>query len=257
MSKLLVSVRNVQEVDLVTGQHQVDVIDVKEPDRGALGFVENPRLCDILRRIPSTRWSSVAMGELNEWIAKWGSESVTNSNEYATSVLGKLSCPPPKFAKLGLSHVSSNGAGDWVFAWQSWASLLPKGTRPVGVAYADHEHCSAPSIVEVIRASAKLNCPFVLIDTFDKTLGSVFDLIPMGELRNHLSLIRALNMRSVLAGSVSVENLGSAFELCPDIIAVRGAVCAGARTSTITRRSLNEFVNVFQAEKKTRRIETM
>src|SRR5437879_5820555 len=84
MTELLVSVRSVAEAEaaLLGG---ADLIDVKEPERGALGRAKGATIAAVLRRISRRRPVSAALGELADF-----------------------SCPYPG---AGLAYVKSGLAG--------------------------------------------------------------------------------------------------------------------------------------------------
>ena len=151
MAKLLVSVRNAAEAqDALFGG--ADLIDVKEPARGALGAADASVIAEVARAVGSRRPVSAALGELVE---------------------GHRLEPTPglRFAKLGLAGCARRN--DWIARWRHALGDFPPGVTPVAVAYADWPTADAPDPWAVLSAARSLGCTAMLIDTFDKTAGSL------------------------------------------------------------------------------------
>src|SRR5947209_7136474 len=67
--RLLVSVRNVSEAEAALAGG-CDVLDIKEPGRGAMGMADLATIADIVRRVRDTDAAipmSVALGEVMDW----------------------------------------------------------------------------------------------------------------------------------------------------------------------------------------------
>jgi uncharacterized protein (UPF0264 family) len=100
--------------------------------------------------------------------------------------------------------------------------------------YADWRTAQAPSPDSILEAAVDLGCPALLIDTYDKTAGNLFDHWPAADLAQFVRRVREHNISAVLAGSLSGAAFDRAVELQPDIVAVRGAACDGDRRGSIS-----------------------
>ena len=211
MAKLLVSVRSAVEAQAAVAGGAA-IVDVKEPSRGPLGQAQ----CSVWRAVrdvvPPSIPVSVALGELNEW---FGADPPEVANG-AWSGIG--------FRKLGLA----NAGPDWCDRWRDLRLRLGGSgcADPawVAVVYVDWQSARAPDPDAVIRAAAELDeCRGVLFDTWDKSRRTYID----HTWKPRIAQIRDSGRLVALAGGVDIEAIARLAPLEPDIVAVRGAACAG------------------------------
>lgn len=226
MTKLLISVRNVEEARMLP-VGQIGIIDVKEPRRGPLGSADLKTISRVHQAFEMSTPISAALGELVDC---------------EPERLKRL--PPIQFAKFGLSRMRA--VGNWKSRWLNCISQLPEATQPVAVIYADWRTCGAPSPDEVVSAAIEGSCRAILIDTFEKTKGSLFDWLTLDELQRITQRVRTTKAIWVLAGGLrSRIELQKSLRLGPDLIGVRGAVCNDDRASGISSARLAEFLRQF------------
>jgi uncharacterized protein (UPF0264 family) len=197
-------------------------VDMKDPSHGAL------------QPTPSAVWNSVgrhpgyqlsvALGELVD-APQWNLEDLPSAIS---------------FVKIGLSKVEQTA--DWESRWLNWCDSLSPHFKPVVVAYADHRHCGAPPPQDLLKLSAKASFGGFLIDTYDKSRGSVFSHADAAEVTSWLTAAREMRLTTVLGGSLRQENVSMALECRPDVIAVRGAVTEGARSAGINKQRVIELL---------------
>src|SRR5689334_2536409 len=148
---LLVSVRNELEARTAL-ESGADLIDVKEPNRGALGAADYDAIKSIVRVVNGQAPVSAALGELIDHMRN-------NS-------IGRIKLPGGvALFKLGLA--GCNQIQDWQSHWNSvLASVcaLANGAniQPVAVAYADWRAAHAPSPDHVLEAAVNVGCPALL-----------------------------------------------------------------------------------------------
>jgi len=227
MTKLLISVRDAEEAVIAT-KYAIDVLDVKDPEAGALGAVNEATLRKIVSEVSGSFVKSVALGELRDF-------QPTISGELLSHF---------QLVKIGLAGMAN--IADWQTAWQDFASSLPSNCRPVCVAYLDAELAQAPPLAEVFQlAKANLRSP-LLIDTFEKSNGGLVERLGGDQLRMLVHVARDRGVTELaLAGSVLLEHLPTLLECKPDYIGVRGAVCAKGREQLDSDR-LREFWEAWQ-----------
>jgi uncharacterized protein (UPF0264 family) len=220
MTQLLVSVRDAAEarVALAAG---AAIIDIKEPDRGALGAADATSIADVVREVDGRVRVSAALGELAQW----------ESADLETAAFETQLAPGLSFAKLGLAGCAA--LPDWRQRWSAAVGCFPGGIAPVAVVYADWLAAAAPPPADVLRQARPLGCRAVLVDTFNKRSGGLFDHWPEPDLGLFLAAVRDARLLTVLAGSLNVSTIPRAITLRPDYIAVRGAACQGSRAGTI------------------------
>ena len=206
MTGLLVSVRSADEA-IRAAAGGATVIDVKEPDAGALGRAPLSVWRDVRRAVAPHIPVSVALGELTEWCG------------------GRGPIVPPEafdglaFCKIGLAHAGP----DWRDEWRSLRDRLPTGRcHWVSVVYVDWETADAPSPAEILAVAASTpGLAGVLIDTFDKSRAVLLD----AEWLAWTIRVKAAGLKLAIAGGLTAETIGHLASFAPDLIAVRGAAC--------------------------------
>ena len=235
MTQLLVSVRNVDEA-ITAAEGGADIIDVKEPFHGSLGCAAPEvilAIADAVKRIKGVKPPlSLALGELKEW-----------QTGDLTSLRNAIQTAAPQFLKLGLAEAcTAEGAGSWVAEWLQIRSAIPGMHQWVAVAYADDEQASSPAVDVVLRVASECGCRILLLDTYAKNGTTLLDHVSLDALQVIRRQTHQHGLKLALAGSVAISDLPRLSRVHPDIIAVRGAVCAhGDRTATISRSLVQEF----------------
>jgi uncharacterized protein (UPF0264 family) len=92
-----------------------------------------------------------------------------------------------------------------------------------------------------LEVAIEHHCPALLIDTWEKSSGSLFEHWPPEKLHDFLTNVRSHKISVVLAGSLTVDDLPTAAELLPDLIAVRGAACIGGRGGTVSAKLVRQL----------------
>lgn len=232
-ARLLVSVRNLEEAKAAF-DGGVDLIDLKEPLRGPLGAVTvevASNICDWFQSLPDSRGVklSLAMGELRDGEA------------FPLDLLSQFD-----FAKVGLAGLTSGFEQrvDAELIWNDWQCGLPARVQPVLVIYADWQSANSPPPNEVLQFATlrSVAAGGVLIDTWDKAT-DLFQSIDCRILTEVVRTVRESNNWLALAGSLNAQTVAQAMLMCPDIIAVRGAVCDGLRTDSVSKSLVAAFVN--------------
>jgi (5-formylfuran-3-yl)methyl phosphate synthase len=230
MTGLLVSVRDAAEARLAV-EAGVDLVDVKEPRRGALGSADDAIIRQVVAEVQrhSTHRTvpiSVALGEL------------CNSNITTALPL----CDGVGFAKIGLAGCATNN--DWPQRWAATFDRLPAAVARVAVVYADWQTAQAPEPDEILRAAAHLNCSAALVDTFDKNLGGLVDLWSLRQIERFISSAQDFGMLAVIGGGLTRASIPTIISLSPDYVAVRGAACQGERWDTVSRQRVEQLVQL-------------
>ncbi|MCI0335246.1 MAG: (5-formylfuran-3-yl)methyl phosphate synthase [Planctomycetes bacterium] len=222
---LLVSVRSAAEA-LAALDGGADFIDVKEPDRGSLGAADPATIAEVVRAVNGRATVTAAVGELLEI------EGLTSPSIPAGVSL----------FKIGLARCRN--IAKWPSRWRHAIAALSDrdmatNASPVAVVYADWRTADAPAPENILRAAVDIGCPALLIDTWDKSSGTLFDHWPIEELGPFLQLIRRHGLCIVLAGSLSGDGFAAAVRLGPDLVAVRAAACSAGRGGTVTRERVH------------------
>ncbi len=216
MTKLLVSVRDANEAQTALDSG-VDLIDVKEPNRGSLGKADNTTIEKIAQVVGQQRPVSVALGELADY----------NDHDFI-----RFSFPASvRFAKIGLARCGNNSR--WPRRLENFWECFPGHVQRIAVIYADWQTADAPPPEEILHQASHLNCSGVLVDTFDKSRPGLAMLCSANELQKITAALRQSNLISVLAGRIMASDIAKLLPYHPDFIAVRSAVCHPDRNGTI------------------------
>src|SRR6516225_1684363 len=188
MAKLLVSVRSVSE-SLAALEGGADLIDVKEPNRGALGRADDGTIAAICRSVAGRRPVSAALGELLE------------SPHYSAE-------RNLDFAKWGL-------AGCRLLA--NWRELLLDAASrvieqdpeclPVAAAYADWQRADSPRPADLCSVICGHGFKAFLLDTWRKDGRTLLDWMRIAEIDRLCQECRAAGVQVALAGSLDCAGL--------------------------------------------------
>jgi uncharacterized protein (UPF0264 family) len=243
--RLLVSVRNAAEAEAALAGG-CDVLDVKEPARGPLGMADFATIAEVVARVQDLKSSvpiSAALGEVVEWEEK----------------RPMLRLPVPvTYQKLGTAGLGTDA--NWALRFaklkQQCATdgrTTPRGREPepekwIAVGYADWEEARAPCPEDVIAGARECGCAGVLIDTFSKEHGGLFNWLRPARLESVAARARRNGLEFALAGRLQVNDLPRLARVVPDIVGIRSAACrAGIRTGEIDSAAVRRFRDALQA----------
>ncbi|MCK5312994.1 MAG: hypothetical protein KAJ62_12835, partial [Desulfobacteraceae bacterium] len=113
----------------------------------------------------------------------------------------------------------------------------------VACGYADYNKFGGVPCMDIVKAAKDSGCDVAMLDTAVKDGSNLFDALSMQELADFIGTAKEHGMKTALAGSIKKDHMDKVFEIDPDIIGVRGAVCEGNdRTSGITEKGVREFI---------------
>lgn len=221
---LLVSVRDAAEAAWVA-RTDVAIVDVKEPRNGSLGSASPEVLRDVANVVAGRKPLSAALGELHDDDVCVRCRDLPA--EYA-------------FAKIGLASMAQ--LSDWRERWRDAIAQVPARCASVAVVYADWQTCFAPSPSEILEVGSTLGCRALLVDTYDKSRGGLFARFAAEELRFLFECANALGMRTVAAGSLSLDAALHCRALGANLVAARGALCGAGRESSLSPMRVQEWL---------------
>ena len=215
--RLLVSVRDVRDAQAaVLGG--AEIVDAKDPRRGALGPVTPRALARIRAVVPPGIPVSAALGDA---AAEWA---------------------VPRGVGVGVAYVKV-GLRDVIDAEHARALAQRAATRAaeagaelVLVAYADALRAGSLPPLAVPDVAAAVGARGVLLDTAFKDRGGLFDILDVARVAQWLAAARATGagLFTALAGSLGEPGLRTALALGADIVGVRGAACDGGRMGRVS-----------------------
>lgn len=211
MTALLASVRSREEAALALAGG-ADLIDLKEPRRGALGALPPETAAELVRFVAGRRPVSATLGDLPMVPA------LLRAAAERTAASGA------DYIKVGLFSSSQSLA-----CVRALEPLARRGCRLVAVLFADQ----APDWAWLPEIAAA-GFSGVMLDTADKNRGGLRIHLDDGTLAGFMGHARVRGLTVGLAGSLREEDIGPLKALAPDFLGFRGALCGkGERTGEI------------------------
>ena len=203
MTLFLASVRDAAEAETAIGAG-ADIVDLKDPGKGALGALSPDTIAACVRRIGARVPVSATIGDL-----PLEGENV-RAAVLATAASGV------DYVKLGLFP-----GGD---AERCLNRLEPDGAqlRLILVLFAD----ALPGF-DAIGLAARIGASGVMFDTLGKSAGSLPDHMSFIALAGYIASAKAEGLTVGLAGSLKAKHVPSFVALAPDLLGFRGALCHG------------------------------
>ena len=237
--KLLISPTNEEEAsEAIAGG--ADIIDVKNPQEGALG-ANFPWVIRRIREItPKHIQVSCTLGEI-------------------PNLPGSISLAALGAASLGVDYIKVGLYGlktpeEAIYLLQN-VSKAAKECNPkikvVAAGYADAERIGAIDPLLTPEIAFKAQVDVAMIDTAVKDGKSIFTFLTVKQLEKFVDSAHNLGLEAALAGSLRKQDLPVVYALGADIAGLRGAACKknDRVKGQITRKLVHELVEtVKQAE---------
>jgi uncharacterized protein (UPF0264 family) len=224
--RLLVSVATPEEAAAAV-RGGADIVDAKDPRRGALGAVSLPVFCAIRETVGQRAPVSAALGDASTAI-----DVERDARAFATAGAA--------FVKVGFAGVPTDRIGVLLDA------ALQGTPDVVAVAYADARSAGAPDPRVVISAASRAGVRGLLIDTADKTGRGLRDVADASVIADWVAQARQAGLFVALAGKLTLDDLMALRDARADIVGVRGAACEGGRSGTVSEqrvRALRDAVH--------------
>jgi len=217
--RLLVSVRDRDEA-LAALRGGADIIDVKDPARGALGRADDGVRAGVLAAVGGRCPVTAALGDLGE--------------PFIDTPTGLT------YVKMGLAHAPRD--------WKTQLARVQAACTPtpmIAVAYADHARVGAPPPTDVLAWALEHHAAGLLIDTGLKDGRGLFAHLNDDEVQTLCTRAQADGLLVALAGSLRLVDFPRCIDLRPDVIAVRGAACAdGVRNQAVSGPAVKALADV-------------
>ena len=207
MTLFLASVRNCHEAETACAEG-ADVIDLKEPNAGALGAVERATLIEAVRQVGGRVPVSATVGDL-----PMAPQTLREAIQ-ATARCGV------DFVKFGL--FPGEDAEDCLEALHPCA----REVRLIVVLFADR----LPEF-DPVRAASRMGASGLMLDTAGKGHGSLLDHLSLEAIASLVGRAKTQGLNVGLAGSLKADQVARLLALDPDLLGFRGALCQGSARS--------------------------
>ncbi len=203
MTRFLASVRDAAEAETVLAAG-ADVVDLKDPAKGALGALDPGAIALCVERIAGRAELSATIGDL------------PMHPETIRDAVRATACTGVDYVKLGLFP-----GGD---AERS-LRLLADEARSVSLILVLFADALPP--FDALRQAARIGAYGVMLDTAGKDGRSLLDHLPPVSLARFVADARAKGLLVGLAGSLKATHVPKLLALHPDLLGFRGALCQG------------------------------
>ena len=201
MTQMLASVTSVSEA-LLALELGADIIDLKNPHDGALGALPFAIQKEIVEALSNRRVISATIGDTPEDMHH------LHRKVMATAATGV------DIVKIGIATSR--------IALASWRDIAwpPNSARLVAVLFADQG-----LDLNWIALLAEQGFFGVMLDTAEKSAGSLRAYCNNAQLREFVRSARANRLLCGLAGSLRLDDIAQLLDLAPDYLGFRGALC--------------------------------
>ena len=215
-NQLLISVRSAEEA-LAAIAAGADLIDVKEPSKGALGMAEAEVVAAVVDAVAGQVPVSAAFGE-------WHPAILTEAHWHLQLKLDYI-----KWGLAGYTHTPG-----WGEDLLDVRRQVRRGPEVVAVAYADWQRAKSVPPDEVAKFAKRFRFKAFLLDTYVKDSKNLLNFLDVDEITELVTTLQASGVPVAIGGSLKFENLKALKAVKPTWYAVRGAVCmAGLRDGEI------------------------
>lgn len=216
MTKMLASVQDRQEAEIVF-HNGADIIDLKDPSKGALGAVDPGKLLEVIDFISGRRPISAACGDL-----PMEPQTIRRKVE-------KMAATGVDYIKIGFFPFGQLAA--CIEALQPLASHK----KLIAVLFADHRNEYEEGLAARFAAAGFHG---LMIDTAKKAAGRLLDHMTPDQIGHFVRDCQAHGLMSGVAGSLEAPDVPRLLVFKPDFLGFRGALCAGlSRNSPVDASS--------------------
>ncbi|MEW8628090.1 MAG: (5-formylfuran-3-yl)methyl phosphate synthase [Candidatus Thiodiazotropha sp.] len=220
MTRMLASVVDRRELALAV-EAGVDIIDLKNPQDGALGALPIETICNLVAQCAGRRPVSATVGDLPADPTR------------LTQAIERTGATGVDYVKIGFF------SGDRLTECLQAIRKLAGNHRLIAVLFADIE-----SPTDRLSEFASAGFHGVMLDTATKGAGGLLQHRDQQQLREFIDEAKSLDLLTGLAGSLRAEDIPQLLPLMPDYLGFRGALCDLAeRTARILPHHLNEIRN--------------
>jgi len=207
---LLASVMSADEAETVLALG-ADIVDLKDPRRGALGALPLDVVREALVRVAGRRPVSATVGDL------------PMEPDRVAAAAARTGETGLDFVKVGLFP-----GGDRLACLDALAVQAAQGLSLVAVMFADQ----GPDFT-LIERLAERRFAGVMLDTAGKRGGGLLSYLDEAVLRDFVQRANAAGLLAGLAGSLALGDVPALLHLGPDYLGFRGALTGGGREASL------------------------
>ena len=202
MTGLLASVNSLEEA-LIVLNSDVDIIDLKQPELGALGALDTQLVSRIVDTVAAKKTLSATVGDL-----PMQADIIFNAVQ--------------AMAETGVDYIKIGffPSGDWQAVITKLSTLTAQPLKLIAVLFADQQ-----ADVKTVHLLANAGFSGVMLDTMNKANGSLTEVMPLADIQHFVTLAKQHNLLCGLAGSLRASDISTLLPLEADYLGFRGALC--------------------------------
>ncbi|MDP3306702.1 (5-formylfuran-3-yl)methyl phosphate synthase [Methylotenera sp.] len=206
MTQLLISVTSIEEAKIAI-ENGVDIIDLKDPDKGALGALSIDQINSIVTYVNAQN------------IAKMNTSATIGDLPMQADLISRyvaeLSKTKVDFIKIGFFE-----ANDYQPCLDALHASIKVGVKLIAVLFAESTYPA--SLIEDIKQAGFIG---VMLDTFNKNGLTLLDFYSEKKRKEFAKEVIGNGLSFGLAGSLKLQHLDLIKEINPTYIGFRGGVC--------------------------------
>ncbi len=226
MTSMLASVTTIEEARMAL-EAAVDIIDLKQPARGALGALDIGQVKAIVSDIDGQCPISATIGDM------------PMQPELVFNAVKAMAATGVDYIKIGFFP-----GDDWQGTLLKLKDLTQQSHALIAVLFADHA-------IDFGMLDDLKNAGFtgVMLDTMNKSNGSLTQLMEKAELERFVSYAKTKQLLCGLAGSLRMEDIPGLLGYQPDYLGFRGALCLQHnRTSLLNKAAVVQVKQAISSE---------
>ncbi len=224
MTGMLASVNSLDEALLIL-QSSADIIDLKNPQQGALGALPINIVSTIVEAVNQKKPVSATVGDL------------PMQADLVFNAVSAMTTAGVDYIKIGFFP-----NGDWLECLSKLSQITQQGHQLIAVLFADTQ----PDIT-IIKTLSDAGFSGVMLDTMDKSKGSLTQVMSITEIMNFVDSAKKHQLISGLAGSLKENDIPDLINLKTNYLGFRGALCDQQnRTSQLNKEAIKSVLNYFR-----------
>jgi len=218
MTKFLASVTGIQEAEIAFAGG-ADIIDLKNPEDGALGAVAPEAIRATVAWVAGRRPVSAVCGNL------------PMEPERVLAAAEEIAAADVDFLKIGFPAERKAAMCARALA------PLSERVRLVAVLFAD----KSPDL-DLLPVLAESGFCGAMLDTAEKGKGGLLDHLPFDQIERFLGRARPLALMTGLSGSLGAQDVPRLLPFRPDFLGFRGALCGrSSRSAAIDPEAVEQI----------------
>lgn len=230
MTRLLVSVSSLEEAVMVLDKG-VGIIDLKHPEKGALGALEPEVVRVIVKKIRSRDSAKLITATIGD---------LPMQPSLLEQAVAELAAVDVDVIKIGFFEVKDEPLVVYALCLEALKKKVSFGLKLVAVIFAEFTYPT-----ELMAMLKNAGFYGVMLDTAYKTKANLLDYMPHQNLQQFVTNAKSNGLQSGLAGSLKLEHISELKQFSPHYIGLRGGLCeSDARVNALSANKVEAAVKM-------------